>query len=98
MLIDDVKIKVAAGDGGKGAGAFNKNLMSLGPAGGSGGKGGSVFAEGVSDLSALNQFRFKKELIAENGQEGRNQFKDGHDGKDLVLKFPVGTVIHNRSE
>lgn len=95
MLIDDVKIKVVAGDGGKGAVAFNKNLMSLGPAGGSGGKGGSVFAEGVSDLSALNQFRFKKELIAENGQEGRNQFKDGHDGKDLILKFPVGTVIHN---
>ncbi len=95
MLIDDVKIKVSAGYGGKGAVAFNKNLMSLGPTGGSGGKGGSVFAEGVSDLSALNQFRFKKELIAENGQEGRNQFKDGHDGRDLVLKFPVGTVIHN---
>lgn len=95
MLIDDVVIKISAGNGGKGAVAFNKNLMSLGPVGGSGGNGGSVFAEGTSDLSALNQFRFKKQLKAENGQEGRDQFKDGHSGKDLVLKFPVGTVIHN---
>jgi len=95
MLIDDVKIKVSAGNGGKGAVAFNKNLMSLGPAGGSGGRGGSVFAESVSDLSVLNQFRFKKQLKAENGQEGREQFKDGRDGKNLILKFPIGTVIHN---
>lgn len=54
-----------------------------------------MFAESVSDLSVLNQFRFKKQIEAENGQEGRDQFKDGHDGKDLVLKLPAGTVIHN---
>ena len=95
MLIDDVKIRVIAGHGGKGAVAFNTNLMSLGPAGGSGGKGGSVYAEGVSDLSALGQFRFKKEFAAEDGMDGRGQFRDGHDGKDLILKVPVGTVIHN---
>lgn len=95
MLIDDVTIKVAAGNGGKGAVAFNKNMNSLGPVGGSGGRGGSVFAEGISNLSALNQFRFKKELRADNGMDGRDQFKDGEDGKDLTLKVPVGTVIHN---
>lgn len=95
MLIDDVTIQVAAGHGGAGAIAFNKNLMSLGPAGGSGGKGGSVYAEGVSDLSALGQFRYKKEMVAENGQEGRSQFRDGHDGHDLIIKVPVGTVAHN---
>lgn len=95
MLIDDVKIRISAGHGGHGAVAFNKNMMSLGPAGAMGGNGGSVYCEGVSDLSALNQFRFKKEFDAENGQEGRSQFRDGHDGKDLILKVPVGTVIHN---
>ena len=42
MLIDDVTIKVSAGNGGRGAVAFNKNMMSLGPTGGSG-KGGSIF-------------------------------------------------------
>jgi len=65
MLIDDVNVRISAGHGGKGNVSFNKNMMSLGPAGGSGGKGGSVYAEGVSDLSALGQFRFKKEFAAE---------------------------------
>lgn len=95
MLLDDVKIEIGAGNGGKGCVAFNKNLMSLGPAGGSGGLGGSVYAEGVSDLNALNQFRFKKKLYAENGKDGKGQFNDGPNAKDLILKIPVGTVIHN---
>lgn len=95
MLIDDVEIKISAGHGGKGAVAFNKNLGSLGPVGGSGGKGGSVYGEGVSDLTALRQFRFKKEFLAENGKDGRNQFRDGRDGSDVILKFPIGTVAHN---
>ena len=95
MLIDDVTIRIAAGHGGKGSVAFNKTKMNLGPAGGSGGKGGSVYMEGVSDLSALQQFRFKKEFVAEDGFYGRDQFRDGHDGADLTLKVPVGTIAHN---
>ena len=95
MLIDDVEIRILAGHGGKGAVAFNTNLKSLGPVGGSGGKGGSVYCEGVSDLSALRRFRFKKEFSAEDGRDGRGQFRDGHNGNDLILKIPVGTVIHN---
>ncbi|MEK7576380.1 MAG: GTPase ObgE [Patescibacteria group bacterium] len=95
MLIDDVKITVRAGHGGKGSVSFNKNAMSLGPVGGSGGNGGSVVFVGVSDLSALNQFRYKKELAAQNGAAGRDQFRDGANSEDLLLKIPVGTVIHN---
>jgi len=95
MLIDDIKIKISAGSGGKGAVAFNTNLKSLGPTGASGGRGGNVYALGVSDISALRQFRFKKEFEAENGGDGRGQFRDGRDGKDLILKVPVGTVAHN---
>ena len=95
MLIDDIKIKIAAGKGGKGAVAFNRNMKSLGPVGASGGKGGSVYALPVSDISALQQFRFKKEFEAGNGGDGQGQFRDGKTGADLVLKLPVGTVIHN---
>ena len=95
MLVDDVEIKINAGHGGAGAVAFNTNLKSLRPVGGSGGKGGSVYCEGISDLGALWQFRFKKEFSAEDGKDGRGQFRDGHDGSDLVLKLPIGTVIHN---
>jgi len=97
MLIDDVKIKVKAGRGGDGAVAFNNIKMRLGPTGADGGRGGSVYFEGVSDLSALLQFRYKKELEAENGERGKRSLNDGADAEDLVLKVPVGTVIHNLS-
>ena len=95
MLIDDVIITVRSGNGGRGAVAFNKNMKSLGPAGGSGGNGGNVIIEAASDLGLLNQFRFKKELSAEHGEPGKPQFNDGHTGSDLLLRVPVGTIIHN---
>ena len=95
MLIDDVTIKVKAGDGGTGKVAFDKNKMALGPAGGSGGRGGSVFFEGVANLNALNHFRFKKEAEAVSGANGKGQYCDGPDGGDTTLPVPVGTVIHN---
>lgn len=95
MLIDDVKIKVRAGNGGRGSAAFNNVKMMLGPTGASGGRGGNVYFEGVSDIGALLQFRYKKELVAENGENGKTQFNDGADGDDIILKIPVGTVIHD---
>lgn len=97
MLIDDIRIRLKAGHGGRGAVAFNKILMSLGPTGGNGGKGGSVYLEGVSDIGALSYFRGKKELRAENGENGKNQLHDGEDGKDIILKVPIGTLVHNLS-
>lgn len=95
MLIDDITVTVQSGHGGKGKKDFNKNMMSLGPTGGSGGDGGNIFIESVSDIGALRQFRYKKELSAENGQDGKGQFRDGNNGNDLTLKIPAGTVIHN---
>ncbi|HOX21683.1 MAG TPA: GTPase ObgE [Candidatus Paceibacterota bacterium] len=95
MLIDDVKIKVQAGHGGKGAVAFNSNLMSLGPTGARGGDGASVYVEGVADLSALNPFQRKRDIKAKDGDDGRSQFRDGHKADDLILPVPVGTVVHN---
>lgn len=97
MLIDDVKIKLKAGRGGDGMAAFNKTKMNLGPTGASGGKGGSIYFEGVSDFSALGQFRYKKELVAQDGEKGKRQLNDGSDGNDLILKVPIGTVVHNLS-
>src|SRR4030042_5033401 len=98
MLIDDVKIKVKAGRGGRGAVAFNNTKMGLGPTGADGGRGGDVYLEGVSDLSALIQFRYKKELAATNGENGKTRLNDGSDGDDLILKVPTGTVAHNLSK
>src|SRR3989344_5188747 len=95
MLIDNVTIKVKAGKGGGGKVAFNSNLMSLGPVGGDGGKGGDIYAEGVSDLSALAQFRNIKSVKAGDGGNGSGQSIDGPGGKDTIIKLPIGTVITN---
>ncbi len=92
MLIDDVKIKIKAGKGGHGAVAFNKTKMSLGPTGADGGRGGNIYLEGVSDLGALVQFRYKKEIAAKNGDHGKPQFNDGADGdlKTAVFYWSSG--------
>ena len=95
MLIDSITITAKAGKGGKGAVTFSKVMMTLGPTGGSGGKGGSVYCEAIADLGALRQFRSKKVFGAEDGRDGRQAFRDGHDGNDLVLLVPRGTVVHN---
>lgn len=95
MFIDDITIKVRAGSGGKGAVAFNKNLNQYGPTGGMGGKGGAIYIEGASNLGILSKYRFKKDFFANDGKDGRGQFRDGIDAEDLILPVPVGTVIHN---
>lgn len=95
MFTDEVKLKVSAGRGGDGVVAFNKVKMSLGPTGGKGGNGGSVYFEGVSNLSALNKYKHKKEYYAENGENGKKDNSEGHRGKDLVLTVPIGSVLHD---
>ncbi len=95
MIIDDVKITVSAGNGGNGLALFSRVKFAKGPTGGNGGKGGDVYIEGVSDLSALRQFRFKKDCRAKNGEIGRQGPRDGAKAEDLTLFVPVGTVCHN---
>ena len=84
-----------SGRGGDGATAFSKIKMCLGPTGANGGKGGDVYFEGVADLGSLIQFRYKKEMSAKDGGRGDGKLNDGATGDDLVLKAPIGTVIHN---
>ncbi len=95
MLTDEVKINIHAGKGGDGVVAFDKVMMSLGPTGGKGGNGGSVYFEGVSDLTALNKYRNKRDYYAEDGKNGGYDRSTGRDGKDLTLTVPLGSVLHN---
>src|SRR3990167_4244890 len=95
MLIDEVTMKLHAGNGGRGAVAFNKVKLMLGPTGGDGGRGASIYLEGVADINALKPFASRKEIQAKNGGNGRGQFIDGPDGADLILKVPAGTRIVN---
>jgi GTPase len=95
MITDEVKIVVRGGKGGNGVVAFNKIKMSLGPTGGKGGDGGSVFFESVGDLTALNKYKQKKEYFAGPGRNGKADRSTGHNGRDLTLTIPIGSVVKN---
>ncbi len=96
MLVDDVTIKLSGGKGGPGIVGFNRTKGNQGPTGGNGGPGGDVILEGVSDISALLQFRYNKDFKGEDGKQGTSRLRDGNRGKDLILKVPTGTVITNK--
>lgn len=95
MLVDEVTVRLEAGHGGRGAVAFNKVRLSLGPTGGDGGRGANIYFEGISDIGALSLYASRKIIRAESGRDGRGQFIDGRAGTDMVLKVPVGTRIRN---
>jgi GTP-binding protein len=95
MFIDEIKIYARAGHGGKGAVAFHREayVPKGGPSGGNGGRGGDVILEADHDLNNLiNQF-YNPRLIAEGGEGGMGKGMDGHAGKDLIVKVPVGTLV-----
>jgi GTPase len=95
MITDEVKIRLRAGRGGDGAVAFDKTKMSLGPTGGRGGNGGNVYFEGVSDITALNKYKANREYFASDGKNGKSDRSSGHEGKNLILTIPIGSVLHD---
>lgn len=95
MLIDDITILVQAGKGGDGAVSFRRTGQTAkgGPDGGNGGNGGNVYFQGTNDIEALQQFRYKKSIQAEEGIAGGRQNLFGRNGKDLIVSVPIGTTI-----
>jgi GTP-binding protein len=94
-FVDEVTIYAKAGHGGSGVVRWLhiKGKERAGPAGGDGGKGGDIVFEAVRDLAVLSNYRYSKKFRAEDGGSGDNNHKHGADGKPIVLKVPVGTVI-----
>lgn len=95
MFIDEAEIEVKAGDGGDGAVAFRreKYVPKGGPSGGNGGKGGDVIIQAFRNLNTLLDFKYKRKYTAGNGAMGGSSLKDGKNGKDVLIKVPVGTIV-----
>ena len=94
-FLDEAKIYLKAGDGGPGCVSFRreKYVEFGGPDGGDGGKGGNIYFEAVNNLNTLIDFRYKQHFKAESGKNGAGKNKTGHNGNDLIIKVPVGTVL-----
>jgi len=94
-FLDQAKIYLKSGDGGAGAVSFRreKYIEYGGPDGGNGGRGGHVFFEAIENMNTLIDFRYQQHFKAEKGDHGRGRQKTGRDGKDLLIRVPVGTEI-----
>src|SRR5471032_2200841 len=97
MFIDEARIRVKAGDGGNGCMAFRREkfVPRGGPSGGDGGRGGDIIMESSERHNTLVHFRFNPEYKSERGRHGEGSNCTGREGKDIVLKVPVGTVVYD---
>src|SRR4030095_10615511 len=96
-FIDEVTIKVKAGDGGRGCMSFRREkfVPRGGPNGGDGGSGGGVVVEAGGPLPTVLGLSFQKQYRAGRGEHGRGKQQYGKRGDDRVIKVPVGTVIRD---
>lgn len=99
-FIDEARIVVKAGNGGRGCVSFRreKYIPKGGPDGGDGGRGGDVIIRATSRKRTLSQFQFKRLFTAENGGCGQGKQRAGRGGANLIIEVPVGTIVRNAQD
>lgn len=97
MFLDLAKIYVRSGKGGDGCVSFRreKYVPLGGPDGGDGGNGGDIILQADYNLNTLIDFKYNRKFIAENGENGGTSKCYGKDGKDIIIKVPIGTVVRH---
>ncbi len=95
MFVDRAKIRVKAGNGGSGCVSFRREKYRPkgGPDGGDGGKGGDVILMGDSNLTTLLDFHYRPSFKAERAQHGQGSNRHGKNGRDCIIRVPLGTVV-----
>jgi GTP-binding protein len=94
-FVDEARIKIVAGHGGRGAVSFRREKFVPfgGPDGGDGGLGGSVYLRAQAGINTLADYRIARTFRAQNGQPGSSADCTGRGGEDLYIPVPVGTVV-----
>ena len=95
MFVDEVEIKVEAGDGGDGCTAFRreKYVEMGGPYGGNGGRGSDIVFKVDEGLHTLLDLRYQKTIKGKKGENGRGKNQHGAYAESLIVKVPLGTVV-----
>ncbi len=96
-FVDEARVKVQAGNGGRGCVSFRREKFVPfgGPDGGDGGHGGSVTFRAREGINTLVDFRVERTFRAENGEPGGGRDMSGRGGKDTLVMVPVGTIVRD---
>ncbi len=95
MFVDEVEIKVEAGNGGDGCTAFRreKYISMGGPYGGNGGHGSDIIFKVDEGLHTLLDLRYQKTIKGKKGENGRGKNQHGKGAEPIIIKVPLGTVV-----
>lgn len=96
-FVDYVKICCRSGKGGPGSTHLHRDVFTAkgGPDGGNGGRGGHVIVRGNKQLWTLIHLKYRKHIIAEEGESGGSSNSSGKEGKDQILEVPIGTIARD---
>jgi len=93
-FVDYVKVCCRSGHGGAGSAHLHrdKHTATGGPDGGDGGRGGHIILKGTTNLWTLLHLKYRKHIIASNGESGGSSLRTGATGRDEILEVPLGTI------
>ena len=96
-FVDYIKIYASSGKGGRGSTHLHreKYITKGGPDGGDGGRGGHIILRGDKNMWTLFHLKFKKHFRASEGGNGSKSRSTGHDGEDVYVNVPLGTIIRD---
>jgi GTP-binding protein len=97
-FVDESGLHVKGGDGGAGSVSFRReaHVPKGGPDGGDGGKGGDVWLVADRNVASLLGFRDHPHRRGGNAVHGQGKKKHGHNGDDLMVPVPEGTVVRDQ--
>ena len=96
-FVDYIKVYASSGKGGSGSMHLHREkfITKGGPDGGDGGRGGHIIIRGNKNMWTLFHLKFKKHFRAEHGGSGSKSRSTGHDGNDVYIDVPLGTIIRD---
>ncbi|MBN1912798.1 MAG: GTPase ObgE [Candidatus Omnitrophica bacterium] len=95
MFIDQAKIFVKAGSGGKGCNSFYRDKYTRQgiPDGGDGGSGADIIIRADRNLHTLLDFQYNRHFVGAHGGHGSGKNQKGKDAQAIIIRVPCGTVI-----
>jgi GTP-binding protein len=95
VFVDQAKIYVKAGDGGRGCSSMyrDKYMRWEKPDGGDGGRGADIVIRADRNFFTLLDFQYNKHFRGAHGGHGSGNHKKGRDAESVIIRVPIGTTV-----